>query len=47
MGSWGHRVGLDYCDLEWFSLEMNRDNSVVFEVALKCCILDYLIMMVM
>ena len=21
---------LDYCDTEWFALEMNRDNSVVF-----------------
>ena len=40
---WG--IDLDYCDNEWFSLEMNRDHSVVVEVALKYCILDYLIMM--
>ena len=26
----GHR--LDYCDIEWFALEMNRDHSVVFEI---------------
>ena len=29
----GHR--LDYCDIEWFALEMNRDHSVVFEIASK------------
>ena len=23
---WG--IGLDYCDIEWFALEMNRDHSV-------------------
>ena len=34
----GHR--LDYCDTEWFSLEMNRDHSVIFEIASKYCILD-------
>ena len=33
---WG--IGLDYCDIEWFALEMNRDHSVVFEIASKCCI---------
>ena len=27
----GHR--LDYCDIEWFTLEMNRDHSVIFEIA--------------
>ena len=27
----GHR--LDYCDIEWFALETNRDHSVIFEVA--------------
>ena len=31
---------LDYCDIEWFALEMNRDHSVVFEIASKFCILD-------
>ena len=32
---WG--IDLDYCDIEWFALEMNRDHSVVFEIASKCC----------
>ena len=35
---WG--IELDYCDVEWFALEMNRDCSVVFEVAPKHCISD-------
>ena len=35
---WG--IGLDYCDIEWFALEMNRDHSVVFETASKYCISD-------
>ena len=26
---------MDYCDVEWFALEMNRDHSVVFEIAHK------------
>ena len=34
----GHR--LDYRDIEWFGLEMNRDHSVVFEIAPKYCISD-------
>ena len=34
--SWG--IDLDYCDIEWFALEMNRDHSVVFEIASKYCI---------
>ena len=29
---------LDYHDIEWFALEMNRDHSVVFETACKYCI---------
>ena len=36
--SWG--INLDYCDIEWFALETNRDHSVVFETASKYCILD-------
>ena len=32
-------IDLDYCDTEWFTLEMNRDHSVVFEIASKYCIL--------
>ena len=31
---------MDYCDIEWFALEMNRDHSVIFEAASKSCILD-------
>ena len=26
--------------MEWFALEMNRDHSVIFEVASKYCISD-------
>ena len=33
-------LDLDYCDTEWFALETNRDHSVIFEIALKNCILD-------
>ena len=32
---WG--TDLDYCDIEWLALEMNRDHSVVFEIASKYC----------
>ena len=35
----GHRH-LDNCDIEWFVLEMNRDHSVIFEIASKYCISD-------
>ena len=31
-------IDLDYYDIEWFALEMNRDHSVVFESASKYCI---------
>ena len=31
-------IDLDYCDIEWFALEMNRDHSVIFEIASKYCI---------
>ena len=33
-----HRTDLDYCDIEWFALETNRDHSVIFEIASKYCI---------
>ena len=33
-------IDLDYCDIEWFALETNRDHSVIFEIASKYCILD-------
>ena len=29
---------MDYCDIEWFALEMNRDHSVIFEIASKYCV---------
>ena len=32
-------LDLDYCDIEWFALETNRDHSVIFEIASKYCIL--------
>ena len=37
---WLGCVNLDYCDIEWFALETNRDHSVIFEIASKYCILD-------
>ena len=36
ISGWG--IDLDYCDVEWFALEMNQDHSVVFEIAPKHCI---------
>ena len=33
-------IDLDYRDIEWFALQMNRDHSVVFEIASKYCISD-------
>ena len=36
----GWVIGLDYCNIEWFALEMNRDHSVIFEIASKDCISD-------
>ena len=30
----------DYHDIEWFALEMNRNHSVMFEIASKNCISD-------
>ena len=32
------RHRLDYCDIEWFALEIKRDHSVVFEITSKYCI---------
>ena len=31
---------MNYCDIEWFALEMNRDNSVIFELAPRYYISD-------
>ena len=36
----GQGTDLDYCGIEWFALEMNRDHSVIFENASKYCISD-------
>ena len=36
----GSGIDLDYCDIEWFTLEMNRYHSVIFEIASKYCISD-------
>ena len=38
IGVWS--IDLDYCDGEWFALETNQDNSVIFKVAPKYCISD-------
>ena len=35
---WG--IDLEYCDTEYFALETNRDQSVVFEIASMYRILD-------
>ena len=35
---WG--IGLDYHYIEWFAMETNRDDSVVFEIASKYYISD-------
>ena len=35
---WG--IDLDYCDTQWFALEINIDHSLVFEIAPKYCISD-------
>ena len=34
---WG--IDLDYCDIEWFALEKNRDHFVVFEIAFRTLLL--------
>ena len=38
IGGWG--IELDYCDVEWFALEMNGAHSFFFEIASKDCISD-------
>ena len=35
---WG--IDLDYCDIEWFAMETNKDHSVIFEIASKYLISD-------
>ena len=34
----GRGIDLGYCDIKSFALEMNRDHSVIFEIASKYCI---------
>ena len=34
---------LDYCDVEWFALEMNQVHYVIFEIVPKYCISDSLV----
>ena len=31
----GQGIDLGYRDIEWFALEMNRDYSLIFEIASK------------
>ena len=38
---WG--IDLDYCDIERFALETNRDHSIVFDISSKYCISDSLL----
>ena len=33
-------IDLDYYNIEWLALEMNRDHCVVFQIASKYCISD-------
>ena len=41
ISGWG--IDLDYCHIEWFALKMNRDHSVIFEIAPKYCISDFFV----
>ena len=41
VNGWG--IDLDYSDTEWFTLETNRDHSVIFEMVPKYCISDSLV----
>ena len=36
ISGWG--IDLDYLDIEWFALEINRDHYVIFGIAPKYCI---------
>ena len=38
INGWG--IDLDYFDIEWFALDVNRDLSVIFEIASKYFTLD-------
>ena len=39
----GRGIDMDYSDIELFALEINRDHSVVFEIASKYCISDFFV----
>ena len=39
----GLGIELNYCDVEWFSLETNQDHSVIFEIPPKDCIMDFFV----
>ena len=39
ISGWG--IVLDYCDVERFAMEMNRDHPVIFETASKYCFSDF------
>ena len=36
----GQGIVLDYCDIEWFAMEVNRDHFVIFEIASEYYISD-------
>ena len=36
-------IDLNYCDVEWFALQMNWDHSVDFEIVSEYSILDPLV----
>ena len=38
MTGWG--IDSDYCAVQWLASVMNRDHSVVYEIASKYCISD-------
>ena len=38
-------IDLNYGDIEWFALEMNRDHSVIYEIASRYCIQTLLLTM--
>ena len=39
----GWDIELDYCDIEWFALEMNRGHFLIFKTAPKYCISDFFV----
>ena len=40
INGWG--IDLGYCGIEWFSLEMNRVHSVVFDIILDVLMCDFI-----